>query len=208
MMMPNLLLLACLASLATAGPLEKRQFSLPSIIKALPSSYVLHPLATETAKPNVRQTATRKLIRYGPFKLAANQGTKSKDQAPGHNHGSMGGNPADFLDLLLGKTSMDPAGFTTMRILPDPMCVDCTVLAGKVDAVFQNGSQATFADGVYLHHAIALNLEKSAVNYVSSPKCESIDLNSLTNAINFTPFVAGGVVCCFSVIIRRCTYNF
>lgn len=186
------LLITGLAPLAMSAPLEKRQFSLTSIINSLPPSYVLHPLVTQTAKPNVRQTATRKLIRYGPFKLAPNKGTKSKDA--GHNHGGMGGNPAEFLDILLGKTSMDPAGFTTMRVLPDSMCRDCTVLAGKVDAVFENGTQADFSNGVYLHHAITIDLDKRAPNYVSPPKCDHPDLNLLANLINFTPFVAGGVV--------------
>jgi hypothetical protein len=189
-------LLAGLTPLATSAPLEKRQFSLSAIINSLPSSYVLHPLLTETAKPNVRQTATRKLIRYGPFKLNANTGAKSN---AGHNHGGMGGNPAEFLDILLGKTSMDPAGFTTMRVLPDSMCRDCSVLAGKVDAVFENGTQASFENGVYLHHAITIDLDKKALNYVSPPKCDTPDLNSLANNINFTPFVAGGVVSVLSL---------
>lgn len=108
MMRATALLLAGLTSLAASSPVEKRQMSLLGIINSLPSSYILHPLVTETVKPKVRSTATRKLIRYGPFKLPAYKGTvKSKDA--GHDHGS---NPADFLDILLGKASMDPAGFS------------------------------------------------------------------------------------------------
>jgi hypothetical protein len=185
------LLIAGITPLALSAPLEKRQFSLGAIINSLPPSYILHPLVTQTTTPNVRKTATRKLIRYGPFKLAANTGGKTKDAS--HNHGSMGG-MADILDILLGKTSMDPAGFTTMRVLPDSMCRDCTVLAGKVDAVFENGTQASFDHGVYLHHAITIDLDKKAPNYIASPKCSGPDLNLLASMSNFTPFVAGGVV--------------
>jgi hypothetical protein len=36
---------------------------------------------------------------------------------------------------------MDPMGFSTMKILPKgAMCQDCTVLAGKMSVVFENGT--------------------------------------------------------------------
>jgi hypothetical protein len=184
------LILLFFVSLAAPTPLDKRQLSLAGIINSLPSSYILHPLRSDTAKPQVRSTATRKLIRYGPFKLSALQGDKPVGESGGHAHGTT--SPSGILDILLGKTAMDPAGITTMRVLPDSMCSDCTVLSGRIDAVFDNGTRAGFSDGVYLHHAVVMNLNKTPDIYIKPPTCGNQTSPKLGGGIS--TFIAGGVV--------------
>jgi hypothetical protein len=59
---------------------------------------------------------------------------------------------ADFL-----SKSQDPSGYNVMNQVKDTICKDCTVLAVKMDVVFENGTRADVSRGVYLHHIIAFN---------------------------------------------------
>lgn len=56
---------------------------------------------------------------------------------------------------------MDPNGFTIMKTITG-FCTDCTVLSEKTDVVFTNGTRASIAGGVYLHHVVAMDLSKKA----------------------------------------------
>jgi len=158
----------CHALLSVASPLEKRQSALADLVNTFPPSYIINPSSKEEVKPRLRSTATRQLIRYGPFKLPANKGSETKP-AEGHGgHGGMGaaekGEAPKFnpLDILTGQKPMDPNGFSTMRILSnDSFCQDCTVLAGKLDVIFENGTKADISGGVYLHHVITIDLTKT-----------------------------------------------
>jgi hypothetical protein len=70
----------------------------------------------------------------------------------GHSHGGGESAPAaapvggfqviiQSIQTLLSLKPMDPMGFSTMKILPKgAMCQDCTVLAGKMSVVFENGT--------------------------------------------------------------------
>jgi hypothetical protein len=44
-----------------------------------------------------------------------------------------------------------------MNQVKNTVCKDCTVLAVKMDVVFDNGTRADVSRGVYLHHIIAFN---------------------------------------------------
>jgi hypothetical protein len=59
---------------------------------------------------------------------------------------------ADFL-----SKSQDPSGYNVMNQVKNTVCKDCTVLAVKMDVVFENGTRANVSRGVYLHHIIAFN---------------------------------------------------
>ncbi|KAF2429085.1 hypothetical protein EJ08DRAFT_680230 [Tothia fuscella] len=156
---------------ASASPLlEKRQSTnaLADLVAKLPPSSIIAPFKVEEVKPQLRTTATRKIIRYGPFKLPANTGSPkpAKGEMSGHSHGESGSPGAspkviNPLDILTGQKPMDPNGFSQMRVLKDGvMCSNCTVLAGKMDIVFENGTRADISGGVYLHHVITIDLTK------------------------------------------------
>ncbi len=52
---------------------------------------------------------------------------------------------------VLGGT-MDPDGQIIALTIKDGICQDCTVLAGKANIVFENGTRAGVHGGVYMHH--------------------------------------------------------
>src|ERR1700712_2938406 len=73
------------------------------------------------------------------------------------------------LGVLLAVKPMDPNGFSTARMLsPGAMCTDCTVLAGRMEVAFENGTKADIKSGVYLHHAVAMDLSKQVSGFVHS----------------------------------------
>jgi hypothetical protein len=45
----------------------------------------------------------------------------------------------DLASLARGEISMDPNGLPFSRSIAEGICKDCTVLAGKMDAVFPHG---------------------------------------------------------------------
>lgn len=61
------------------------------------------------------------------------------------------------LAKFLGST-MDPDGFNVMNTIKGDICQDCTVLAVKIDVVFENGTRADVSSGVYLHHVLSVNI--------------------------------------------------
>ena len=76
--------------------------------------------------------------------------------------------PGNPLSVLLGQKPMDPNGFSQMRVLSDgALCTNCTVLAGKMDIIFENGTRADISGGVYLHHVITIDLNKKNIAWVS-----------------------------------------
>ncbi|KAE9982516.1 hypothetical protein EG328_010798 [Venturia inaequalis] len=164
-----------------------------------------------SAEPLLRKTAKRDIIRYGPFTLPANKGTDMPAEG-GHMHGSappapskvgeskgddmpgMAGGGAEkpaapksginqIMDLLKNKP-MDPNGLGLVKRLSTGFCKDCTVLSGKVDVVFPNGTKAGINNGVYLHHAVTMDMTKAVPTFVKG--CGGI-------AGSFSPFIGGAV---------------
>jgi hypothetical protein len=125
----------------------------------------------------------------------------------GHGHSGGGGpgptatnpNPTAWetltfaLQTLFAVKPMDPNGFSAFRMLQDSICKDCTVLAGKMDVIFANGTRAGLSKGVYLHHAITIDLTKPTEGFMSM--CGG---NKTTGPISGGRgvFVGGAVVSC------------
>jgi hypothetical protein len=63
----------------------------------------------------------------------------------------MSGNFPLVLAEFLSKP-LDPTGLSVIHTAKEGLCKDCTVLAVKIDAVFENGTRADVSSGVYLHH--------------------------------------------------------
>ena len=83
--------------------------------------------------------------------------------------GAKGPSLIDMLQTLTAQKPMDPNGFSTAKLLSKgALCTDCTVLAGKMQVVYENGTAAKTGDGVYLHHAITIDLSKKMNGFVSS----------------------------------------
>jgi hypothetical protein len=155
-----------------------------------------------SAKPKLRTTAKRDIIKYGPITLPANKDADMPKMDGGHSHdmGSMGGSGGspkggspkggasggltDMLALISGSKPMDPNGFGLVKRLSTGMCKDCTVLSGKTDVVFENGTRADLSSGVYLHHVVAMDVSKPVPTFVNG--CGSI-------ASSFSPFLGGAV---------------
>jgi hypothetical protein len=78
---------------------------------------------------------------------------------------------------------MDPDGFPFGKTLDGGLCTDCTMLAGKADVVFENGTRADIANGVYLHHVVSSLAGKPTTQWVSTcPAGQTPDLTKLLGA--------------------------
>ena len=113
----------------------------------------------------------------------------------GHAHGGSGGMspPKGSLEAgaaLASQKPMDPNGFGSTKRVIGGFCTDCTVLAGKTTTVFENGSPATIKQGVYLHHAVAIDTTKTKPAYL--PGCPK-DSAAGKGGGGISPFLGGAV---------------
>src|ERR1700753_2374530 len=99
-------------------------------------------------KPQIRKDAVRKLVRWGPFEVL---GISKPNVVFFHYQKLLG---ADKLCKEGGEwipedpPSMDPIGKVITATLSNGFCQDCTVLAGKADLAFENGTRADISSGV------------------------------------------------------------
>lgn len=94
--------------------------------------------------------------------------------------------------------AMDPDGFAFVGQLAEGVCDDCTVLSGKFDLVFENGTHANIANGVYLHHLSSTIEGKTQPTWVKAcpgdpSKQLSNPLAALMTQFKQTTFVGGAV---------------
>ena len=61
------------------------------------------------------------------------------------------------IDVML-KVPQDGEGTVMMRSLKEGFCSNCTILAIKTDVVNEDESRMDISNGVYLHHAVSINL--------------------------------------------------
>jgi hypothetical protein len=96
--------------------------------------------------------------------------------------------------------TMDPNGTPVNQLLDGGFCTDCTILAGQVDVVFENGTRADIANGVYLHHMVVATWGNSTgkgkadwVNMCPQPKAANQGfLSGLLANLDLGSFSAGG----------------
>jgi hypothetical protein len=82
--------------------------------------------------------------------------------------GKGGGGIGDMAAMLSGDfalalaeqltASLDPEGLSVIHTVKEGFCKECSVLAVKMDAVFENGTRADVSSGVYLHHIFSANI--------------------------------------------------
>jgi hypothetical protein len=94
---------------------------------------------------------------------------------------------------------MDPNGFSITKMMrKGSLCNDCTVLAGKMTVVFENGTRADIGGGVYLHHSVAIDISKKIGGFVSAcPPGANAAINELLKqggAGGVNTFIGGAVV--------------
>ena len=138
----------------------------------------------------------------------------------GHSHGGSGmGAPkgaapgaapgAKPNSLLSG--AMDPNGFSIVKMIKKgALCNDCTVLAGKMTVVFENGTRADISGGVYLHHSIAIDLSKRLGGFVTiCPPKDNAALNDMVKkgGSGGANTIIGGAVVCPSIQLLHLTYH-
>jgi hypothetical protein len=119
------------------------------------------------------------------------------EKKPGaHSHG--GPSLGELASITNGGFAMDPDGFAFGKQL-DGLPTDVTVLAGKADVVFENGTRADIADGVYLHHVISMLGGKSQGMWVSFcpagalPSLPGMDLSKLIpSGLDIGKLLGGG----------------
>lgn len=89
---------------------------------------------------------------------------------------------------------MDPNGFLISKMITEGVCTDCTVLAGKIDITYEDGSPAGIDNGVYLHHVLIMDPWKEPGDF--APWCPG-NLSTMTKQQLNHPvksiFLSGGV---------------
>jgi hypothetical protein len=200
---------AFFAGLSIASPLQKRQNAggiWDNLMSMMNPMNDLRPTDIKEIKPKIRATATRKLMRYGPFTLPANKDDPANAPKMGEGHGAHPSGPSTInpADILLGVKGMDPNGINYAKMLAEgSFCTDCTVLGGRLDIVFANGTRAETSGGVYLHHVIALDLTKAVKPFTGLCPDDggffTGTLNYLTSSAGLNVFIGGAVVSTLSL---------
>jgi hypothetical protein len=122
----------------------------------------------------------------------AGHGDSGHGAAPagGMSHGAPNPKGKELGEMLQSSKPMDPNGFASTKRILGGFCTDCTVIAGSVTVVFENGTKADVKDGVYLHHALAIDATKANPTYL--PGCPR-DSAAGKGGASFSPFVGGAV---------------
>jgi hypothetical protein len=115
----------------------------------------------------------------------------------GHAHAGSGATVPTGGSQKASGIAMDPNGFPFSRIIDGGLCSDCTVLGAQVDVVFENGTRADIANGVYLHHLTAIMTGKSQPSWVTmcpgnASAADSL-IGSLAGNTKVASFVGGAV---------------
>jgi len=135
---------ALLPLAVSAAVLESRQFGAANVAGVV------------KLQPAIRSTAQRTLTKFGPYTL----------------NGAKGGGGASIGGMGMGDSTL--AGQSYMLSIGKGFCNDngpCTVLGGKVGVMFEDGTAATPAKGVYIHHVLTSDRTKKVPMWLSA--CDS-----------------------------------
>ncbi|TLD34863.1 hypothetical protein E2P81_ATG05028 [Venturia nashicola] len=103
------------------------------------------PVKYEYVQPEIDPTAKKAVIRYGPFTLMGQKYNRTK------------------LPFV-----MDPKAdviLRTLKGLPD----NAAILSGRLDTVFEDGSKADIAKGIYIHHLLVADVGKTTAPFAFCP---------------------------------------
>lgn len=134
----------------------------------------------------MRKDAKRQIVRYGLFTLPPAKNTSISGAHAGHAAPESKGK-GTLLDILGGAMAqkpMDPNGVALVKRSKPVFCKYCTVLAGEVRVVFEDGSKADVQSGVHLHHVAVIDLSKRPQEAITS--CDNA-------ASSIVGFLAAGI---------------
>lgn len=103
----------------------------------------------KSLQPQLSQQAKRELIRWGPFDIPGMPGPNVRHLFPCSPRilGLLTYNVQDTRDWD-GQMSMDPIGHVISQLLHEGLPKDVTVIAGKSDLVYADGTRADLSTGV------------------------------------------------------------
>jgi len=107
--------------------------------------WVSKPVKVDQVAPVINSGAKKVILRYGPYTLL---GQKYERPKPTLN--------------------MDPKSdilIRTLKGLPN----NAAILSGRMDTVFEDGSKADVAQGVYIHHLLVADVGKTTVPFAMCP---------------------------------------
>jgi len=96
-------------------------------------------VSTKEVKPLYRQNSKRAILKYGPLELVGKDAKK-----PGAS----------------GLMAMDPKGQAGMTTISKGICTKCSILSARFLLTYEDGSEATPANGVYIHHFVSYDSSK------------------------------------------------
>lgn len=137
-----------------------------------------HVAGVDKLTPRIRAGAQRTLTKFGPYTLNGSKG--------GASAGGMGGHS-------MGDSTL--SGQTFMLNINKGFCNDegpCTVLAGKVGVMFEDGSEANPAKGIYIHHVLTSDRTKKTSAFISSCNSPTRPGTSISSMMGGTGFVGTG----------------
>jgi len=96
-------------------------------------------------KPLYRPNAKRTILKYGPLELAGKDAKK-----PGGS----------------SLMAMDPKGQAGIASLNKGICTKCSILSARFLLTYEDGSEASPANGVYIHHFVSYDSSKSTKDVI------------------------------------------
>lgn len=103
------------------------------------------PVKFEYVQPEIDPAAKKTVMRYGPFTLMGQKYNRTT------------------IPLI-----MDPKAdmiLRTLKGLPD----NAAILSGRLDTVFEDGSKADIAKGIYIHHLLVVDIGKNTAPFAFCP---------------------------------------
>jgi len=77
---------------------------------------------------------------------------------------------------------VDPNGQAFVNLVQDGLCSECTILAGQIELVFEDGSHVGPDQGVYIHHILSVDISKQGIIPVYPCDAENWDPDRIPNS--------------------------
>jgi len=96
-------------------------------------------VSSKFVKPVYRPEAKREIVRYGPLELYAKSARKGTSSV----------------------IAMDPNGQAGVVTINEGICKKCSIVSARIFLTYENGTEASPANGVYIHHFVSYDAVKS-----------------------------------------------